>query len=83
MDGDHSCVTRSVVFSFSLIIMACSGHHISLRLLSLLRVIKISPSPKQRGEKERNGWEVIAGGIEQSPGPRGGALAGDTVTATP
>ncbi len=24
----------------------------------------------------------MAGGIDQSPGPRGGALAGDTVTAT-
>ncbi len=29
------------------------------------------------------GWEMMAGGIDQSPGPRGGALEGDTVIATP
>ncbi len=30
------------------------------------------------------GWEMMAGGIDQSPGPRGGGeLEGDTGTATP
>jgi len=28
-------------------------------------------------------WELIAGGSGQSPGPRGGALAGDTETVIP
>ncbi len=43
MDGDHPSLSRCVVsFSF----MVCSGHHIFLRLLSLLRVMNISPSQK-------------------------------------
>ncbi len=32
--------------------MCCSGHHVSLRLLSLLRVMNISPSPKKKKKKK-------------------------------
>ncbi len=48
MDGDHPFLSICVVsFSF----MACSGLHVSLRLLSLLRVMNISPSQKKQKEK--------------------------------
>ncbi len=48
MDGDHPSLSRCVVsFSF----MVCSGHHISLRLLSLLRVMNIPPSQKKNKTK--------------------------------
>ena len=41
--------------------MVCSGHHISLRLLSLLRVMNISPSPKKKKKKKKrkNFFEVV------------------------
>ena len=42
---DGPFLSRCVVsFSF----MVCSGHHVSLRLLSLLRVMNISPSPTKK-----------------------------------
>jgi len=44
MNGDHPFLSRCVIsFSF----MACSGHHVSLRLLSLLRGMNISPCHKK------------------------------------
>jgi len=51
MDGVHPSLSRCVV-SFSL--MVCSGHHISLRLLSLLRVMNISPSRKKERKKKNH-----------------------------
>jgi len=55
MHVDHPSISRCVV-SFSL--MVCDGHHISLRLLSLLRVMNISPSQKKRQKKKKgmNGY---------------------------
>ena len=48
MDGDHPFLSRCVVsYSF----MVCSGLHVSLRLLSLLRVMNISPSRKKKKKK--------------------------------
>ena len=42
--GDHPFLSRCVVsFRFKV----CSGHHVSLRLLSLLRIMNISPSQKK------------------------------------
>ena len=50
MDGDHPFLSRCVVsFSF----MVCSGHHVSLRLLSLLRVMNISPSQKKKKKRKK------------------------------
>jgi len=57
MDGDHPFLSRCVVsFSF----MVCSGHHVSLRLLSLLRVMNISPSQNKKKE-EKNGKAGLIG----------------------
>ncbi len=49
MEGDHPFISRHVV-SFSH--MICSGHHMSLRLLSLLPVMNMSPSQKKEEKKE-------------------------------
>ncbi len=51
MDGNHPSLSRCAV-SFSW--MVCSGHHISLRSLSLLRVRNISPSQKKYIYIKRN-----------------------------
>ncbi len=50
MDGDHPFLSRCVV-SFSL--MVCGGHHVSLRLLSLLREMNMSPSPQKKKKKNQ------------------------------
>ena len=47
---DGPFLSRCVVsFSF----MVCSGHHVSLRLLSLLRVMNISPSHKKKKKNQK------------------------------
>ena len=56
MDGDHPSLSRCVV-SFSL--MVCSGHHLSLRLLSLLRVMNISPSTKKKKKHQPIHWRWL------------------------
>ena len=50
MDGDHPSLSRYVV-SFSL--MVCSGQHIFLRLLSLLRVMNMSPSQNKKNKMSK------------------------------
>jgi len=81
MDGDHPFLSGCVVsFSF----MVCSGHHVSLRLLSLLRVMNISPSQKKKKKKKKKKKfmplllqvvEVVGGLIailmQQDPSPQG------------
>ncbi len=63
MDGDHPFLSRCVVsFSF----MVCSGHHVSLRLLSLLRVMNISPSQKKK--KKKRSHPNSARNLKQSGG---------------
>ncbi len=47
IDGGHSFLSRNVN---SCSFMVCSGYHVSLMLLSLLRVMNVSSSQKKKKE---------------------------------
>ena len=64
MDGDHPFLSRCVVsFSF----MVCSGHHALCELLSLLRLMNISPSQENKKIKQKQSKQRYVPTHKESP----------------